>query len=219
LTGWTSKVYSMLLRISPAVQAAQALHWLVSTRCSAAALAATTLGKQQEQQQQQQSIEDAAFLRTIESAFGSCNHAHLSSLAGSLLMPCLDALLRHTQGGIIDVGLEGKCCAFPAKPCLTSGVGPAGNGVVSIQAGVTKSAAMHHIHTIKSALDAHTGMAARGRVWALLGLLRLHLAAPPPGADPAAKYAQLRQHMLGLLSLRVEPELALRRQYQRLPGG
>ncbi len=62
-------------------------------------------------------------------------------------------------------------------------------------------------------------MVARGRVWTLLGLLRLHLAAPPPGADPAAKYALLRQHTLSLLSLRVEPELAVRRQYQRLPGG
>lgn len=68
------------------------------------------------------------------------------------------------------------------------------------------------------ALSHCAGLVARGRVWALLGLLRLHLAVPPPGADPAAKYALLRQHMLGLLRLRVEPELVVRRQYQALPG-
>jgi hypothetical protein len=63
------------------------------------------------------------------------------------------------------------------------------------------------------------GLAARGKVWALLGLARLHLSAPPAGADPAAKHAQLRGHTLSVLTWHVDPELAARQQYARLPGG
>ena len=35
----------------------------------------------------------------------------------------------------------------------------------------------------------------RGRAWALLGLARLHLAAPPPGADPTTKRALQAAHL------------------------
>lgn len=62
------------------------------------------------------------------------------------------------------------------------------------------------------------GLLARGRVWALLALLRLHLLLPPVGADPAAKYGLVRQHTLSLLRCQVEPELAVRRQHAALPG-
>ncbi|GAB4814208.1 hypothetical protein N2152v2_001254 [Parachlorella kessleri] len=72
---------------------------------------------------------------------------------------------------------------------------------------------------LKGLLRGTAGLVARGQVWALLGLLRLHLAVPPPGTDPAAKYALLRQHTLSTLSLRLEPELSVRRQYQQLPAG
>ncbi len=41
--------------------------------------------------------------------------------------------------------------------------------------------------------------AKRGAAWVLLGAARLHLAAPPPGADPAAKYAHKRDHLLAVL--------------------
>ncbi len=63
------------------------------------------------------------------------------------------------------------------------------------------------------------GLRARGEAWALLGLARLHLLAPPPGADPAAKHALLRRHALELLAWRVRPELAARGSYAALPGG
>ena len=61
-------------------------------------------------------------------------------------------------------------------------------------------------------------MLARGRVWALLALLRLHLVQPPAGADPAGKYDLVRQHVLDLLRFQLRPELAVRRQCTALPG-
>ncbi|KAG7670517.1 hypothetical protein KSW81_003079 [Nannochloris sp. 'desiccata'] len=64
-----------------------------------------------------------------------------------------------------------------------------------------------------------SGLAARGQAWALLGLARLSLVVPPPGTDPAASYDLFRQHSLRLLTLQVEPELVVRRQYAALPGG
>ncbi|KAL4440107.1 hypothetical protein ABPG75_003108 [Micractinium tetrahymenae] len=63
------------------------------------------------------------------------------------------------------------------------------------------------------------GLAARGRVWALLALARLHLLLPPAGADPAAKYGLVQRHALSMLHCQVEPELAVRRQAAALPGG
>ena len=62
------------------------------------------------------------------------------------------------------------------------------------------------------------GLLARGRMWALLGLLRLHLLLPPAGADPAAKYGLMQQHALSMLRCQVEPELAVRRRVAALPG-
>ena len=47
--------------------------------------------------------------------------------------------------------------------------------------------------------EALSNEAKRGTAWVLLGAARLHLAAPPPGADPAAKYAHKRDHLLALL--------------------
>ncbi|EIE25917.1 hypothetical protein COCSUDRAFT_12734, partial [Coccomyxa subellipsoidea C-169] len=41
--------------------------------------------------------------------------------------------------------------------------------------------------------------AKRGAAWVLLGAARLHLASPPPGTDPAAKYAHKRAHLLAVL--------------------
>ena len=67
--------------------------------------------------------------------------------------------------------------------------------------------------------DATANLWARGRCWALLGLLRVQLLVPPAGVDPAAKYGLLSDHTLGLLRIQLEPELAIRRQAQQLPGG
>ena len=50
----------------------------------------------------------------------------------------------------------------------------------------------------------------RGRAWALLGLARLHLAAPPPGADPAAKRALKAAHLDAQAAEDLLPELQAR---------
>ena len=59
--------------------------------------------------------------------------------------------------------------------------------------------------------------AERGAAWVLLGAARLHLASPPPGTDPAAKYAHKRAHLLAVLD-DVLAELEVRPR-QLLPPG
>ncbi len=54
----------------------------------------------------------------------------------------------------------------------------------------------------------------RGRAWALLGLLRLHLALPPAGADPAAKRALGAEHLDARLAEELLPELQVRMRLQ-----
>lgn len=49
-------------------------------------------------------------------------------------------------------------------------------------------------------------MQQRGRAWVMLGMLRLHLAAPPAGADPVGKYAYKKAHFERMLSEDVLPE-------------
>ena len=56
----------------------------------------------------------------------------------------------------------------------------------------------------------------RGRAWALLGLAWLHLAAPPPGADPAAKRALKAAHLDARAAEELLPELQAR---SRAPCG
>ena len=61
-----------------------------------------------------------------------------------------------------------------------------------------------------SALDPEAlraDQAARGAAWAYLGAARLHLVLPPTGADPAAKHALKRAHVLRVLHEEVAPGL------------
>ena len=46
----------------------------------------------------------------------------------------------------------------------------------------------------------------RGKAWAMLGMLRLHLAAPPAGADPAGKFVLKAAHLERVLQQDVFPE-------------
>lgn len=46
----------------------------------------------------------------------------------------------------------------------------------------------------------------RGKAWAMLGMLRLHLAAPPAGADPAGKFVLKAAHLERVLTQNVSPE-------------
>ena len=49
-------------------------------------------------------------------------------------------------------------------------------------------------------------MRQRGTAWVMLGMLRLHLAAPPAGSDPVGKYAYKKAHFDRMLSEDVLPE-------------
>ncbi|EFJ44763.1 hypothetical protein VOLCADRAFT_121252, partial [Volvox carteri f. nagariensis] len=57
----------------------------------------------------------------------------------------------------------------------------------------------------RTARDAE--LARRGRAWVLVGLLRLHLVVPPPGIDPAGKYALKRRHLEGIVVHELQPEI------------
>ena len=46
----------------------------------------------------------------------------------------------------------------------------------------------------------------RGKAWAMLGMLRLHLVAPPAGADPAGKYSLKATHLERILQQDILPE-------------
>lgn len=61
-------------------------------------------------------------------------------------------------------------------------------------------------HRIPQAAETCHDMQERGRAWVLLGMLRLHLAAPPAGADPVGKYAYKKAHFDRLLAEDVLPE-------------
>lgn len=64
-----------------------------------------------------------------------------------------------------------------------------------------------------SSQDASTGQTAeakeirtRGSAWVMLGMLRLHLAAPPVGTDPVGKFALKKAHIERRLTDDVLPE-------------
>ena len=68
---------------------------------------------------------------------------------------------------------------------------------------VAKEAALHKLADTAETLH---DMRQRGSAWAMLGMLRLHLSAPPPGADPIGKYAYKKAHFDRMLTEDVLPE-------------
>lgn len=61
-------------------------------------------------------------------------------------------------------------------------------------------------HRLAQAAEMCHDMQERGRAWVLLGMLRLHLAAPPVGTDPVGKYTYKKAHFERLLAEDVLPE-------------
>ena len=57
----------------------------------------------------------------------------------------------------------------------------------------------------------------RGNAWAMLGMLRLHLVAPPAGADPAGKYLLKAEHLERILKQDVLPQTQVSASLQVLP--
>ena len=61
-----------------------------------------------------------------------------------------------------------------------------------------------------SAAEGGVQIQMQGSAWVMLGMLRLHLAAPPAGADPVGKYAFKKAHLERILSEDVMPETEVR---------
>lgn len=61
-------------------------------------------------------------------------------------------------------------------------------------------------HRLAETAETLPEMQQRGSAWVMLGMLRLHLAAPPAGADPVGKYAYKKAHFERMLTEDVLPE-------------
>ena len=58
-----------------------------------------------------------------------------------------------------------------------------------------------------------------GKAWVLLGYLRMRLAIPPVGVDPATKQQFKARHLSFTLASDMRPELAIRKDIQSIAGG
>ncbi len=88
-------------------------------------------------------------------------------------------------------------------PCLSTIVESAQSQPPGNTASAPKSAVHHNI---LEAAAAASEIQMRGSAWVMLGMLRLHLAAPPAGADPVGKYAFKKAHVERVLNEDVMPE-------------
>lgn len=86
-------------------------------------------------------------------------------------------------------------------PCLNTIISSAPG--LSPAVSSARSAGSHQGHTGPS--TAADEFQTRGSAWVMLGMLRLHLAAPP-GADPVGKYASKKAHLERRLAEDVLPE-------------
>lgn len=158
-----------------------------------------------------QAEQDAQLLQLMSTVLPSSTHPVLQSLLQPVLMPALQGLLQGSAaaGSMAAPGARLACAVRLGCTRCSSVQCPRRDACVLLRPTCP-------LHPSSPAAE---GLLARGRVLALLGLARLHLLVPPPGADPAAKYGLARQHVLSLLRCQVEPELAVRRAATALPGG
>lgn len=71
-------------------------------------------------------------------------------------------------------------------------------------------------HQLGDTAESLHDMRQRGSAWVMLGMLRLHLAAPPAGADPVGKYAYKKAHFDRILSEDLLPETQVSSMARRL---
>lgn len=128
--------------------------------------------------------DDGAALCRLGELLAASTHAPLRALLHAVVLPCAAAVLR------LAVLMRGSSAG--AQPAATQGALGSRSGPSS---GLGSDAEVEQ---------------QRGRAWALLGLLRLHLALPPPGADPAAKRALKAAHLAALAEQELAPELQAR---------
>lgn len=158
-----------------------------------------------------QAEQDAQLLQLVSTVLASSMHPVLQSLLQPVLLPALQSLLEGSAspGSMTEPGAWWRAVRKP-QACMHG-----------THMGCAAKAARFSPFTMFTPLPILLAerLLSRGRVLALLGLARLHLLVPPPGADPAAKYGLARQHVLSLLRCQVEPEQAVRRAAAALPGG
>lgn len=101
-------------------------------------------------------------------------------------------------GGVLSVLMQSQHPRFAAA--VPSLVAPALETLSDLASGVAPS------------------LAQRGRLWMLIGALRLHLLLPSDGCDPAAKYSHQRDHFKELLADK-RLEIEVRETVERLATG
>lgn len=122
-----------------------------------------------------------AKLQRLGRLLAASTHVPLRALVHSALLPAAGAALR--LAALVHHPEDGPAAATPApSPGQDLGLG------LGLEA-----------------------MRLRGRAWALLGLARLHLAAPPAGADPAAKRALKAAHLDARAAEELLPEIQARK--------
>lgn len=120
---------------------------------------------------------------------------HLHSLLARLWAACsVGACTQGAEGSILDAAWAAELCQL-LLPSNHSVLLAQVNTLVhplalTIAQGLQKAA-----QPWSSASRAAERQAGQGACWAMLGLLRLHLAAPPPGIDPAGKHLLKANHI------------------------
>ncbi|MEW5303413.1 MAG: hypothetical protein WDW36_006109 [Sanguina aurantia] len=181
---------------------------LTALFCQLVAAHASTLGDDDSG-----SSSAAALLRLLQLLLWAAQAACSSSGASAATAAAVAAAVAAVPGQLVGV-LSGSSHAVLLSllqpvllPCVVTLTECVSAGLVLSR---TTSSPLHPTPALESL---------HGRAWTLLGLLRLHLVAPPPGIDPAGKYSLKRDHLDSEIHGSIAPELQVRTQLQRLPGG
>lgn len=87
-------------------------------------------------------------------------------------------------------------------PCLSAIVSSGHGQAQAADTASNPATSLQHASAEQTAKESKI----RGSAWVMLGMLRLHLAAPPVGIDPVGKYALKKVHIERRLTEDVLPE-------------
>ncbi|MEW5309894.1 MAG: hypothetical protein WDW38_001740 [Sanguina aurantia] len=171
---------------------------LTALFCQLVAAHASTLGDDDSG-----SSSAAALLRLLQLLLWAAQAACSSSGASAATAAAVAAAVAAVPGQLVGV-LSGSSHAVLLSllqpvllPCVVTLTECVSAGLVLSR---TTSSPLHPTPALESL---------HGRAWTLLGLLRLHLVAPPPGIDPAGKYSLKRDHLDSEIHGSIAPELQL----------